>query len=360
MAATAEPLLTTQYTLTPEEATRARSAAERASLRAENSPLKYWLIMAAATVLLGFRFYDQIIRTGDYLWVGIFLVAWVVIYLYIRNLSRARKSAAMEPVTLEVRPDGLIFVTRQQREHLRWTAFKRTAETDEFFLLQQAAIWRFVPKRAFSVEQQAWFGQLIREQTAYAALASSHVTAQQPQHHDLPDVSSAKVSFKLPYTLSDCLSIASASWITRGLILLLVLASLVGVAIAVFEDATAAKPIAIGRSVAIVLIVPAAGSVIVLASWTARLRWAVRKQSGISVHLFDQRILSSGPNGTEFIAWQSYDRFKETKRHFFVWKTLSRAYLVIPKRALAAPAQVDWLRAVLERTLQRSSWFFGL
>jgi hypothetical protein len=128
----------------------------------------------------------------------------------------------------------------------------------------------------------------------------------------------------------------------------------------VFEDATAGKPIAIGRAVGPVLIVPAGGSMILLASWTVRLRWAVRKQFGISVHLFDQQILSSGPNGTEIIAWQSYDRFKETRRHFFVWKTLGRAYMVIPKRALEAPAQVDWLRAVVERTLERSAWFFGL
>jgi hypothetical protein len=361
--APAERLMTVQYTLTGEEASKAQVASERAKYGAENSPWKFRAILIGAAILVALRFYQELVRDGGVIWIGVFLLVWVVLTMWMRKSSRARREEAIEPVTLEIYADGLLLTTPRQRTHLLWPVFGRVSETPEFFLLQHAHLrtWQVIPKRAFPGPPHVdWFGTLMREQTGRAKHSVDAALSAMATIVDAgePPRPGALVTFAQRYTFRDCFDVACASWITRGLLLLPFGICIVVAAKVAWEKNASSAPVSVAK-LALAFIPAAVLFIFVLLFVTVRLRFAVAPLARITVSVTSDGIVFTGPAGGHAARWQTYDCFKETRQTFIIWKSFSSNYFIIPKRLISDAAVIDGLRQLLDRELRRSTWFLG-
>jgi hypothetical protein len=360
---TTGPLLTIRYTLSFQEAESGRRTAARAEMNAENSPIKYWLICLAACAILVFQVFNKVVREGGYVWLAIFVVSWVIVFTVLRRSSRVRNEMAVQTVTLGLHSDGLSFASERVEQFLRWTAFRRVTETNEFFLLQRrdAAAWVVIPKRAFADDRQtAWFGQLLREQASFAVEIELPPLPGDAALSGSTGVPAPGKCFTLRYTLSDCFRITVASWITRGLGLMMV-----GIYIAVFlgvmrEERLPHQGGANIKGMALAAIFPVLFITFVACVFAIRLRIAVAKRSDVTAFLSEIGIAFQGRGSEEVLRWEAYDRFIEINGGFIVWKAFTRTYIFIPGRTLAAEADRVWMRSLLSQKLRRSIWFIGL
>lgn len=251
---------------------------------------------------------------------------------------------------MEVLASGLLLASGRQKSSLRWEALRRIAETPEFFLLQHAGSWYAVPKRAFSDSTQLdWFARMVRERIG----GPSGMSGRQSRPH--AQNPAARISFPTQYTLADCLDLVLASWLTRGIAILL-LGTYVSVMVSVFrEDSTSLNLTGMIAGFVPMLLI---GGVYVGVS-ALRLRRAANRQPNGSVSLSDEGVLFADDAESQVRAWETYHYYKETRRNFIIWRRASRDYFIVPKTSVADASCQGWLRLLLEGRLRRSTWFMA-
>jgi hypothetical protein len=343
-------LLTISYCLTEKEAASSVDAANRANSRSENSRFKYWALVTVLLVLLGVGVYAEV-RERGYAWIGIVAIIFVPVYVTLRRRSRARRSEAMKPVTLEVRGDGLTFINSNHRSALRWSSFSRLAETTDFFLLHvsRSSSWRAVPKRAFATGEQAdWFGHAVNEQIRSAAVAARIAG---------PPLSSAEVnqadgqlpiSFPARYTFGDCLGLLTATWAFRIGVTFLV-GSYVVILMSPRDPADGMRS---DWLTALTAAIPFAIMILGLTSIiTVRTRAVFQREQYIDVLLTEEGVTLTGPHGEHVCPWETYQHFFETRGAFLIWRDAWREQVLVPKRCIRSQGIDQRLRELLEMRL---------
>src|SRR3712207_2873663 len=100
-AAPEGPWFRVEYRLTPEERSKAETAA-MVDQAAGGSVWAYALILVGAIALAGLRVWMEIAQGEGLYWVGVFVVIWIVVFVWVRRSAKAREAAARETTVLEL------------------------------------------------------------------------------------------------------------------------------------------------------------------------------------------------------------------------------------------------------------------
>lgn len=342
--------MTIQYECTPEEISRAQSAIFRAGYNAANSKLKYWAIMLALLGLTGYRFYDEIIRTGQWGWVGVFVVIWLIALLILRNKSQ-RQQNSHKITTVTMSDDGLHFATANSNALIPWGDFSNSIDTPEFVLLKRrsGSSWHYIPTRAFNCAE---FLEQFRTETRDRIEFFGRVALVKIMS-PVAGLGDRQLSFTHNYL--DCVDLTVASWITRGLLVLLAGGIASGIYKAETDDGAHVswKAYVLLGTVCFSFICTIC---IIVQSWKLHSVYKKRKQPEW-ITIGPEGLSVSNGAGCESIDWNRLTHFKEGFRTFILWEKGLPLWLSIPKRACGDQSGVDAVRKTLSEKLRRSTWF---
>jgi len=314
------------------------------------------LLLVLAGMLLGFY-----VRVGrevsaahrPYVYaavVGIAFVAWL--------LKRRTRSAAAVMTGVDVSDDGLRVRATGAEVHLPWSAFSRLLDSPELFVLvdRSGTTLLTFPRRVFPDEaSQDWFQTLAVNRLGLAEPSAA------PAPVATPADPGQSVGLRIDLRFSDFVDRSLTSWRVRGFLAAFV-ALMTGITIV-----TAASPppnaVYSATQVYFMFILPflLVTSLVVVLGGSVLSWWShSRRAAAVDLVLSPDSIAFSGPEGSGALPWSTYDRFKETRRSFFLWKSSgASAWMLLPKRAFATVEEADRCRDMLSSHLRPSSWFFG-
>jgi hypothetical protein len=348
-------MLQLEYICTDAEMREARSLGLREQLgkgsRVRTS-LVLFGILAAVLTLACFQIRTEISpRYRPWFWV---FVAVVFVFFYFKN-RRARKRPG-KPAKMELSEREVTVVNDGIRVSTLWPGFSECLESPNLFVLvdKPKRCLLVFPKRAFPDEgAQNWF----RSQAAQRPSVAASV-ADIPVSHSAPvPADGIALNFQLGYW--DYFIRTIASWRTWGIVLVFYL-TVTGMFFYVTMHPDP-DPVNSPAKVYFLFLLPiftvvAAGILpfMTFNAWRSDQKYLVPRQ----LVLGKERLDFAGPDGNGFIPWTTFKHFKENRWSFFVWNPSGQQWDMFPKRAFTSAKDIERCRALLQRHLRRSRWFF--
>jgi len=338
-----------QFAVSHEEASEAQSLVLRHQVGG-GSKLAALLLLTATLIALLAAFYFQLPRGQRSLWFGILVVIWIGALVW----TRAKKKPTPQTNTVEITPQSLRLITSGADLDQSWSAFSQLLESQTLFVLvdRTKTVLITLPKRAFPDQSsQNWFRSLLDTALAQSPKRSSQI----PVRATDPDA----LTLHFRYTYREYLGYTLATWFTR-----LVMLGVLGVIGYVIVQAYLRPvPNAVYSTGAVLLMMSPFFLLIFcmpplifsIKDWLA-----VRKQvTEQTVILSNDGLTMTEPTGDTHLHWSNLRFYKETRRLFILWSAPRAPALMLPKRAISSESDVQKLRALLDKHLQKSSWLLA-
>jgi hypothetical protein len=342
------PPLRLHFAVTHDEASQAQSLVLRQQLGG-GSKWRTWLVLLVTFFGLLAALFFKIPADQRNLWIGLFVALWIATSLWIF----IKKKPTPEPADVEITDQAFRLTTGGATLDYAWSAFSQLIESETLFVLldRSKTVAITIPKRAFPDHpSQDWFRSLVH--TALASTQTPTPTPPSPQ-------SSGDLILHFRYTYLDYLDYTLAGWFAR--------AAMLGVAAlmayAVVEATRRPVHNAVHSTTTVLLFMsPFFLLMICMPPFVFSVKYwlQVRRQiTPQTVRLGDHGLVITEPAGDTHLQWSTLRHYKEARRTFILWNSHRSPALMLPKRALATSAQLNQLRALLDKHLARSTWLLG-
>jgi hypothetical protein len=304
--------------------------------------------LALVITALHFRFKTDIVTTRDR---SVFIAMIVVIYLVLLTFKRMTRHRKSDQLTrIEISEDEVTFSGDGARTALHWSTFGQCVESPNLFVLvdRPKAVLFVVPKRAFPDETaRNWF----RVQANQPRGVTEVVVEKPPVSERTFDGNEIRLTLHL--NCWDYLDHNITSWRTKGIFLGLV----TGIALFSTPPADAVNSPLKTSLITIPIMIAIMVFVILLISFGA---WHLEKNSigPLQIILTAGGIEFAGRDGSGRLPWSAYKYYRESRRSFFVWDPRGSVWFMFPKRGFASSSDLSRLRAMLQKNLKHSRWFY--
>lgn len=342
-----------EYTCTSVELNEARALYERDPV-GRKAKLRSSLVLSVMFVVFLALIYFRIrteVAPKHQPW--FLLIAGGVILLgYHSFQSNSKKPGA--PTKLEISEKELVFVCGEARTSCLWSAFSQCLDSPNLFVLMDRSkqLLYTIPKRAFPDQtSQNWF-RCLASQSNPTSAPSGEI------RHTLPQQSPDAILLSYQLRYRDYLIHNISSWRFKGIALLMLFISIgscLWQAIHPSPDAVNGPwkvlaimlPLCLGMLVGVIFLVSSFW-------WFSESRHRERQQLAIS----DVGIDFISRDSSGLLPWTTYQNYFENRWSFFVWNSRSSVWFMFPKHAFATELEQEKFRAMLQKHLRPSRWFF--
>jgi hypothetical protein len=280
----------------------------------------------------------------------------LVAFFFWKNRQRSKEQTE-GTTSIQLSDAGFSVGTDKAQAAVPWSHFAKCIETENLFLLVERVHQTtfIIPNRVFPDDNALkWFrAHAIPGMLRPAPVPPGPLTL-------LADSDQSPLVLRYQLGFRDYLDRALASWRTWGF-LLVVCGLVIG-----FTCYAALNPLpqrdhrARHASMRFEnlgpLLLPAFAVVLILwGTW----RSFSKKLVPVEVKMTESALEISSGGGFETGPWSIYTSFKESRRSFILWHRTTKAWLLLPKRALRSDQDIAACRSLISRNLRASRWYLG-
>jgi len=282
-------------------------------------------------------------------------IALVLFFFWKNHLRKTKEPEGT--ATIEISETGLTLGAGKPQVALPWFHFAECIETQNLFVLVERATktMLILPKRVFpDQDSQEWLrSQITPRFNRPAPVLPGRLTLANGQ-----DVTPLVLRFQLGYW--DYLDRTLASWRIWGL-LFAIYGLMIGSHVAAASNSPP-NPVYSSTQIFFWFEVPLMlllGTFVILLASVVTWRAHARQLVPMEIRLTADEMEISANGACESGNWSAYTCFKETRRSWIIWHRATHAWLLLPKRALQSPPEIELCRSLVTRNLRPSRWYFG-
>lgn len=309
-------------------------------------------MLALALALVYFQLRNEVSPR----WRIFYLLLFPAAFVFLHFSKKRARNRPRKPVKIELSDREVMIINDGLRVSTPWTEFGKCLESPNIFILlnKTGRYLLIFPKRVFPDERaQNWFrSQASQPHNVAASTADTPFSASMPVPAD-----GIALNFQLGYW--DYFNRLITSWRTRGIALGLYMLI---TGICLYQGAQP-DPDAVNSpaKVYFVFMLPIfTAMLVIIAPVVALISWLNEKKhlTPRQIVLSGERLDFGGPDGSGFIPWTTFKYYKENRWSFYVWNPSPRQWDMFPKRAFTSAMEIERCRALLQKKLLRSRWFY--